>query len=99
MPTVRNVPLPSLNQYLELLPLKYKNNLGLDTALSKGIKELREITGIPNITFYYARHTFANTARNACRASKDDLDLALNHVDQRHRILDIYLDKDWDIVD
>ncbi|WP_183580677.1 phage integrase SAM-like domain-containing protein [Mucilaginibacter sp. X5P1] len=91
--------LPLLNQYIEQLSLKYKNNLGLDTALSKGMKELREITGIPNITFYYARHTFANTARNACRVSKDDLDLALNHVDQRHRILDIYLDKDWGIID
>jgi integrase len=88
-----------LNKYIGQLSLKYVDYLGLDTALSKGMIELRAITDIPDITFYYARHTFANLARNACRVSKDDLDLTLNHVDQRHRILDIYLDKDWSIVD
>lgn len=90
---------PLLNRYIDYLSIKYKSNLGLDTALSKGMKELRDITEIPGITFYYARHTFANLARNTCRVSKDDLDLALNHVDQRHKILDIYLEKDWSIVD
>jgi integrase len=94
-----NEAVPLLNKYVDHLSLKYKSSLGLDTALSKGMKELRDITGIPNITFYYARHTFANTARNACRVSKDDLDLTLNHVDQRHRVLDIYLEKDWSIID
>ncbi|MDB5141165.1 MAG: recombinase [Mucilaginibacter sp.] len=88
-----------LNKYIGQLSLKYVDYLGLDTALSKGMIELRDITDIPDITFYYARHTFANLARNACRVSKDDLDLTLNHVDQRHRVLDIYLDKDWSIVD
>lgn len=88
-----------LNKYIGQLSLRYVDYLGLDTALSKGIIDLRTITEIPDITFYYARHTFANLARNACRVSKDDLDLTLNHVDQRHRVLDIYLDKDWNIVD
>jgi integrase len=88
-----------LNKYIGQLSLKYVDYLGLDTALSKGMIELRAITDIPDITFYYARHTFANLARNACRVSKDDLDLALNHIDQRHKVLDIYLDKDWSIVD
>jgi integrase len=88
-----------LNKYIGQIPLKYVDYLGLDTAISKGMKDLRVITEISNITFYYARHTFANLARNTCRVSKDDLDLTLNHVDQRHRVLDIYLDKDWGIVD
>jgi integrase len=88
-----------LNKYIGQLSLKYVDYLGLDTALSKGMIDLRTVTEIPDITFYYARHTFANLARNVCRVSKDDLDLALNHVDQRHRVLDIYLDKDWSIID
>lgn len=41
------------------------------------MQKLREITEIEEITFYWARHTFANTARNACRMSKDDVALAL----------------------
>ncbi len=31
--------------------------------------------------------------------SKDDVALALNHVDEGHRTTDIYIDKDWGIVD
>ena len=31
--------------------------------------------------------------------SKDDVALALNHIDNYHKIIDIYLEKDWKIVD
>lgn len=31
--------------------------------------------------------------------SKDDVGLALNHVDEGHRTTDIYIEKDWSIVD
>jgi len=31
--------------------------------------------------------------------SKDDVALALNHVDRERRITDIYVDKDWSIID
>jgi len=73
--------------------------VGLDAAINDGMKQLRLITGIKNVTFYYARLSFANTARNNCKLSKDDVSLALNHVDQAHKLIDIYLDKDWTIVD
>jgi len=90
---------PLLEKYIEILPQRYKKYDGLDTALSAGMRELRKITGIADITFYWARHTFANTARNACRMSKDDVALALNHIDEGHRTTDIYIAKDWKIVD
>ena len=56
-------------------------------------------TGLSGVTFYWARHTFANTARNDCRMSKDDIALALNYVDEVNRTTDIYIAKDWMIVD
>ena len=84
---------------LEQARIKYLGQSGEITALSKGMKQLREITGIPDITFYWARHTFANIARNKCRISKDDIAEALNHVDGEHRTTDIYIEKDWSIVD
>jgi len=31
--------------------------------------------------------------------TKDDVALALNHLDEGHRTTDIYIDKDWGIVD
>jgi integrase len=90
---------PLLTKYIETLSCRYKTYGGLDTALSKGMEQLRKITDIADITFYWARHTFANTARNACRMSKDDVALALNHIDDGHRTTDIYIAKDWKIVD
>jgi len=90
---------PLLNKYIEKLTVRYFHYDGLDTALSEGMKQLRKLTGIPGITHYWARHTFATIARNTCRISKDDVALALNHVDDEHRTTDIYIEKDWGIVD
>jgi integrase len=90
---------PLLKKYIDVLPDRYTTYNGLNTALGDGMKDLRKITGIEDITFYWARHTFANIARNACRMSKDDVALALNHVDEGHRTTDIYISKDWKIVD
>jgi hypothetical protein len=64
-----------------------------------GMVHLRKITGIPELTLYWARHTFATIARNSCRMSKDDVALALNHVDSEHSTTDIYIEKYWSIVD
>src|SRR3546814_9412795 len=61
--------------------------------------KIEEITGIPNLDFYHARHTFADWARNICRFSKDDVALAMNHVDKRNKTTDIYISANWDIVD
>lgn len=38
-------------------------------------------------------------ACNNCGMSKDDVALPLNHIDEGHRITDIYIAKDWRIVD
>lgn len=90
---------PLLEKYIGKLSLRYSTCDGLNWALCKGMEQLRKLTGIPELTLYWARHTFANTARNDCRMSKDDVAFALNHVDEGNRITDIYIAKDWKIVD
>jgi len=90
---------PLLEKYLGKLSVRYSSSDCLNWALSKGMEQLRKLTGIPELTLYWARHTFANTARNDCRMSKDDVALALNHVDEGNRTTDIYIEKDWKIVD
>lgn len=90
---------PLLEKYLGKLQDRYSTYNGLDTALSKGMQQLRTITGVPDITFYWARHTFATIARNKCQMDKDSIAEALNHVDGDHKITDIYIEKDWSIVD
>lgn len=90
---------PLLEKYIDVLTGKYATHTGLDEALSMGMKDLRVLTGISELTFYWARHTFATLARNKCRLSINDVALALNHVDTNHTTTDIYIDKDWSIVD
>jgi len=63
------------------------------------LKALCKSAELNGITFYWARHSFASIARNDCRFSKDDVALALNHVDNGHAVTDIYIAKDWSIVD
>lgn len=60
-------------------------------------KRLKNIA--PGLFFYMARHTWASLARNKCDVSKDDVAMALNHVDQALRTTDTYIDTDWTIID
>ncbi|MCT1525652.1 site-specific integrase [Sphingobacterium hotanense] len=88
-----------LEKYVGLLSSRYATTSCLNWALCKGMEQLRTITGIGGITLYWARHTFATVARNKCRISKDDIALALNHVDSGNKTTDIYIEKDWKIID
>jgi hypothetical protein len=68
---------PLLEKYAGKLQTRYADHNRLDTALSKGMQQIQRITGIPAVTYYYARHTFANVARNKGGVSIDDIGLAL----------------------
>lgn len=91
--------MPIINKYKDRLHLEYCEIGNLNKALNKGLKTIGECIGVPDLSFYWGRHTFGNLARNKCRKSKDDVALALNHVDHGRRTTDIYLEKDWIIVD
>ncbi|MBT2560069.1 site-specific integrase [Pedobacter sp. ISL-68] len=90
---------PLLMKYIDKLRKRYATYGTLDSALSKGMKEICKKTGLDGVTFYWARYTFANLARNSCRMSKDDVLLAMNHVDMASRMVDVYIERDWKIVD
>jgi integrase len=78
----------------------YNDHDGFTKGLNSGLKTIVEHLGLSDdITFYYARYSWANIARNVCRISKDDVAMAINHSDSDHRTTDIYLAKDWKIID
>ena len=91
--------IPLIEKYKHSLRLQYCEIGTLNKALNKGLKTIGETIGVPDLSFYWGRHSFGNLARNKCRKSKDDVALALNHVDHGRRTTDIYLEKDWTIVD
>ncbi len=69
-------------------------------SINKGLKEVAAVCDIKlPVSAYYARFSFASIARNDCGISKDDIHEALNHSDPSMRITDIYIKKDWSVID
>ncbi|MGJ1362876.1 tyrosine-type recombinase/integrase [Sphingobacterium spiritivorum] len=78
----------------------HKNRLFFHQRANRYLKRIGIKTGInKDLTTYYARHTFATIARNDCRCRKEDVSMAMNHIDQSTKITDIYLEPDWSIID
>jgi len=93
-----DVAVPIYKKYAGKLQDRYSTSIGLSRALDKGISVIIESVGF-QFDFYSARHSFGDLARNKLRFSKDDVGLALNHKDRSTSTTDIYISKDWTIVD
>lgn len=64
------------------------------------LKKVAAIIGTdPELSTYYARHSWATIARNKAGVSKDDIDLALDHTPIESRMADVYIDKDFSMID
>lgn len=79
---------------------RYSTSHVFSSNVNKGLKYVAQATEIKEaLSSYYARHSWATIARNDCDVSKDDIDLALNHVDQKMKVTDMYIRKDWSRID
>ncbi|MDR0694144.1 MAG: site-specific integrase [Prevotellaceae bacterium] len=78
---------------------KYANERGLNSSLNKGLKTIGNTLNIHRLTFYAARHSWATIAVNDCGIPKSDVHEALNHVDEKMKITDVYIRKDWSRID
>lgn len=76
---------------------RYKTPQDFNRAINIGLKTIGKDIGVPTLTFYQARHTFATLSRNLMRFSKSDVDEALDHVGALD-IADIYIAKDFSII-
>lgn len=78
----------------------YSNSRIFNNAIDKGLKKVALACNInEKLTSYFARFSFATIAYNECGVSKDDIDLALDHVDMTKKMADRYIKKDWSLVD
>ncbi len=87
---------PLIEKYAGHIQKKYEKIHTLNTALYYGWKSISEKIGF-KCTMYYARHTFANVARQICKFSKEEVSIALNHKTGAD-ITDVYIDPDWSVV-
>lgn len=96
---IPDVAKPILLKYIGSLKTRYVSHENLDSALSFGMRRIGVLLEIKKLQFYDARHAFADLARNKCGFPKDDVAMALNHKDNSNTVTDVYLSKDWAIVD
>lgn len=89
---------PIYKKYAGNLQKRYSTTGGLLSAIDKGITKLIEQVGF-EFDFYSARHSVGDLARNKLKFSKDDVAITLNHKDRTNSVTDIYISKDWSIVD
>lgn len=78
-------------KYAGKLQERYSSEAQLNAAINKGMPD--------GVDFYSARHSFGDLARNTCRFPVDDVGLAMNHKDRTNKTTDIYISKNWDILD
>ncbi|MDR2448657.1 MAG: site-specific integrase [Prevotellaceae bacterium] len=74
---------------------RYAIAANFNAALNKGLKVIGNEIGIPNLTFYAARHTWATLAENSVGIDKYTVHKCLNHVDEKMRMTDRYTKTDW----
>lgn len=77
---------------------RYCDYTQLNKSVNKGLKEVGKAIGIDDLEFYAARHTFATIARNKLGYDKSTVGEALNHVEKDNKITDIYIQKDFSII-
>ena len=86
------------NERLFIFSERYYDSDCFSSMVNKGIKMLCEKAGVPNITAYWLRHTWATVARKHCEASIEDVAFCLNH-SSAHGVTEMYIEKDFSLVD
>jgi integrase len=88
-----------LRKYTGKLKTRYADAKNFNKAVNIGLARIATDLEYKALAFYDARHTVGTWARNICRCSKDDVAMALNHIDQSRKTTDVYISPDWTIVD
>jgi integrase len=63
------------------------------------LKQIGNIVGADDLEFYAARHTWATIASNSAGVDKYTIHTALNHVIQEMKVTEMYIKKDWQVID
>lgn len=84
--------------YLLNLSARYYDRHSCTSYISRGIAKLCKEAGLPTMTSYALRHSWATIARNEVGASEEDVAFALNHI-SAHKVTDRYIRKDYARVD
>ncbi len=78
----------------------YCDSYNFMKAVNKGLEIIsKELNLGVKVTTNWARHSWATIARNKAGVPKADIDFCLGHVNNEHKMADIYIDIDYSIFD
>lgn len=77
----------------------YGNSQTFNCALNLGLKLIGKVLEIEDLEFYAARHSWATIAMNVAKIDKYTVHAALNHADDEMKVTDIYIAKDFTLID
>jgi len=63
--------------------------------LNIGLKQVGKVLHLEDLEFYAARHSWATIAVNKAGVDKYAVHSALNHIDEKMKITDIYIERDF----
>lgn len=70
----------------------------LSVSINKSLHEVGEDIGVPELSYYYARHTFATLAANKAKVDMYTVDEMLNHSDNKMKLARVYIERDFSVL-
>lgn len=73
----------------------YSASNNMSKIINQGLKRIGKELGIPNLTYYHARHTMASICANKLGVDIARVDEMLNHSDPKLALARVYIEKDF----
>ena len=74
---------------------KYVSADDFNKAINLGLKKVGQTIGVPDLNFYYARHSMASICANRLGIDIARVDEMLNHSDPKLALARVYIEKDF----
>lgn len=74
---------------------KYVSADDFNKAINLGLKKVGQAIGVPDLNFYYARHSMASICANKLGIDIARVDEMLNHSDPKLSLARVYIEKDF----
>ena len=73
----------------------YSSPINFNKIVNQGLKKVGKDIGVPNLTYYYARHSMASICANKLGIDIARVDEMLNHSDPKLALSRVYIERDF----
>jgi integrase len=73
----------------------YSTSVNMNKIINQGLKLIGKDIGVPNLNYYYARHSMASLCANKLGIDIARVDEMLNHRDPKLALARVYIERDY----